>query len=225
MTEVGTVIDGKYEILKEIGRGGMSIVYLAMDKRLNKQWAVKEIRKVKDIPVITSWCANPEYTNKQGKISSASLSSGVYKISLDMNTLPITVAPATNDLISKTVKIESGLTTKLELPLISTVGSVSGKLKISDEFERDLRITDFIVVILDEEGNEINYSTVDSNGEYYISGLAPGRYTVQLDERFVNAYGLEKLENISEREVFIPYDYDNPTDVVNQNIEYRTLSL
>lgn len=45
MTEIGTVIDGKYEILKEIGRGGMSIVYLAMDKHLNKQWAVKEIRK------------------------------------------------------------------------------------------------------------------------------------------------------------------------------------
>lgn len=45
MTEVGTVIDGKYEILKEIGRGGMSVVYLAMDKRLNKQWAIKEIRK------------------------------------------------------------------------------------------------------------------------------------------------------------------------------------
>ena len=45
MTEIGAVIDGKYEILKEIGRGGMSVVYLAMDKRLNKQWAVKEIRK------------------------------------------------------------------------------------------------------------------------------------------------------------------------------------
>lgn len=45
MTEIGTVIDGKYEILREIGRGGMSIVYLAMDTHLNKQWAVKEIRK------------------------------------------------------------------------------------------------------------------------------------------------------------------------------------
>lgn len=45
MTAIGTVIDDKYEILKEIGRGGMSIVYLAMDKHLNKQWAVKEIRK------------------------------------------------------------------------------------------------------------------------------------------------------------------------------------
>lgn len=45
MTEIGSVLDGKYEILKEIGRGGMSVVYLAMDKHLNKQWAIKEIRK------------------------------------------------------------------------------------------------------------------------------------------------------------------------------------
>ena len=44
MTELGTVLDGKYEILKKVGQGGMSIVYLAMDKRLNKQWAVKEIK-------------------------------------------------------------------------------------------------------------------------------------------------------------------------------------
>lgn len=45
MTEIGTIIDGKYKILNEIGRGGMSVVYLAMDERLNKQWAIKEIRK------------------------------------------------------------------------------------------------------------------------------------------------------------------------------------
>ena len=45
MTDTGTVLDGKYEILKEIGRGGMSVVYLAMDLHLNKQWAVKEIKK------------------------------------------------------------------------------------------------------------------------------------------------------------------------------------
>ena len=45
MAEIGQVIDDKYEILKLIGKGGMSKVYLAMDKRLNKQWAVKEIQK------------------------------------------------------------------------------------------------------------------------------------------------------------------------------------
>lgn len=45
MTEVGTIIEGKYEVLKLIGKGGMSRVYLAMDQNLNKQWAVKEIEK------------------------------------------------------------------------------------------------------------------------------------------------------------------------------------
>lgn len=45
MAEIGSLIDNKYEILKQIGKGGMSIVYLAMDTRLNKQWAVKELLK------------------------------------------------------------------------------------------------------------------------------------------------------------------------------------
>ena len=45
MADIGSVLEGKYEILKLIGKGGMSRVYLAMDKRLNKTWAVKEIEK------------------------------------------------------------------------------------------------------------------------------------------------------------------------------------
>lgn len=45
MVKIGTVLGGKYEILKQIGRGGMSIVYVAMDIRLNKRWAVKEIKE------------------------------------------------------------------------------------------------------------------------------------------------------------------------------------
>ncbi len=42
--KTGTVLEDKYEILKKIGEGGMSEVYLAIDLRLKKQWAVKEIR-------------------------------------------------------------------------------------------------------------------------------------------------------------------------------------
>ena len=40
----GTQI-GRYRIERELGRGGMSTVYLATDIRLGKQWAVKGIRK------------------------------------------------------------------------------------------------------------------------------------------------------------------------------------
>lgn len=45
MAVFGQIIDDKYEILKLIGEGGMSKVYLALDRRLNKSWAVKEIEK------------------------------------------------------------------------------------------------------------------------------------------------------------------------------------
>ena len=44
MLKEGTVLDGKYEVLKKIGEGGMSVVYLARNNRLNMQLAVKEMK-------------------------------------------------------------------------------------------------------------------------------------------------------------------------------------
>ena len=45
MLKIGSVFDGKYKILNEIGHGGMSTVYLALNERANKTWAIKEVRK------------------------------------------------------------------------------------------------------------------------------------------------------------------------------------
>lgn len=45
MLKIGSVLDGKYKILSVIGRGGTSVVYLAMNERANRFWAVKEIVK------------------------------------------------------------------------------------------------------------------------------------------------------------------------------------
>lgn len=45
MLKIGSVIDGKYRVLHQIGKGGMSIVYLCINEKANKQWAVKEVRK------------------------------------------------------------------------------------------------------------------------------------------------------------------------------------
>lgn len=54
MLEVGALVDGKYKILNKVGQGGMSVVYLAMNERANKQWAIKEVRKdgVSDFEVV-----------------------------------------------------------------------------------------------------------------------------------------------------------------------------
>ena len=196
-----------------------------VDVNKNGKYDKKIDVPIRNVPLITSWTGETSVTNKRGRVYSSSLEQGIYTVSIDMNQLPITVAPSTNDLINKKVKIDGGQTTQLEIPLISTVGSVSGTLKIFDDFKRDLKITDFVVVILDENGEEVNYSTVDSTGVFYISGLAPGNYTLKLDEKFIDAYGLEMLPEKSEISISIPYDYNTPIDFTEQNLEYKTLAL
>lgn len=45
MLEIGSLVGDKYKVLNVIGKGGMSTVYLAMNEKANKQWAIKEVRK------------------------------------------------------------------------------------------------------------------------------------------------------------------------------------
>ena len=45
MLETGALIDGKYRVLRVVGRGGMSVVYQAVNEKENKIWAIKEVRK------------------------------------------------------------------------------------------------------------------------------------------------------------------------------------
>lgn len=54
MLEIGSLVDGKYKVLNKVGQGGMSVVYLAMNEKANKQWAIKEVRKdgIKDFEVV-----------------------------------------------------------------------------------------------------------------------------------------------------------------------------
>lgn len=39
------ILDGKYRIIKVLGRGGMGTVYLCENTRLGNQWAIKEVKK------------------------------------------------------------------------------------------------------------------------------------------------------------------------------------
>lgn len=45
MLETGTMIGGKYKVLKRIGKGGMSSVYLALEEGTDKKYAIKAYEK------------------------------------------------------------------------------------------------------------------------------------------------------------------------------------
>ena len=42
---LGSLIDGKYKVIAKVGKGGMSTVWLAMNIKTNKNWAIKEVRQ------------------------------------------------------------------------------------------------------------------------------------------------------------------------------------
>lgn len=44
MSITGSILKDRYEIISELGRGGMSTVYLARDKNLGSYWAVKQVQ-------------------------------------------------------------------------------------------------------------------------------------------------------------------------------------
>ena len=54
MLQIGSLVDDKYKVLTKVGQGGMSVVYLAINEKANKQWAIKEVRKdgIKDFEVV-----------------------------------------------------------------------------------------------------------------------------------------------------------------------------
>ena len=51
MSAIGTVLRERYEIIAELGKGGMSTVFLAKDKILDSYWAVKQVKNSTSIDI------------------------------------------------------------------------------------------------------------------------------------------------------------------------------
>ncbi len=51
MGAVGTILYERYEIIAEIGKGGMSTVYMAKDRNLGSYWAVKQVKNERNVDI------------------------------------------------------------------------------------------------------------------------------------------------------------------------------
>lgn len=159
-------------------------------------------------------------TNKKGVYCSQGLPEGIYKVNLAGDKLPSLLALSNASKDSYALRVEKGHKTKAYFGLISSVGSASGKVNIIDEFKRKINIDNIVVVVMDENGNEIKYTTIDENGNYYISGLSPGKYTITVDKDFIENYHLHKPSENKETTVTIPPVYKDFVDIKNVDLRY-----
>ena len=193
-----------------------------IDKNQNGKFDRKDI-KVKDVPVKFSWENNPKYTNRRGRAFPGGTDAGTYNIKIDTEKLPATLLVDRTHEQGKMIRVESRKTTKVEIPLISCIGNIKGKLKIIDDFGRTMNIEDFIIVLNNEKGEEVSYSTVDEYGNFYFSGISPGSYKIKLDDSFIYSNSLENYNDKSEISVNIPYEYKKFIDIDNLELVYKSI--
>ena len=163
------------------------------------------------------------YTNKKGRVSTIGIDTGVYNVKIDNNKLAATLIDYENK--TKMVRVEGGKTTRVEFPLKSCAGNISGKVNIVDDFDRKMDTKDFVVFLLDEKSEEKAYSTLDNKGEFYLSGIEPGVYFVQLDKNIIEEKNLQNVENKSIIKVEIPYEYKHFANIKDINLVYSVVSI
>ena len=144
---------------------------------------------------------------------------GLHKIKLAFEELPalLSVSPATK--VEQIARVKNKNKTKVYFGLISNVGNISGKVKIEDKYQRITKIDDIVVLVLNDKNEEVKYTTIEEDGSYYISGLSPGKYTVKIDDNFIESYYLKPK---SEKSIIveIPPVYEDYIDLKNVDLEF-----
>lgn len=211
--------------LKSIGQTedtkGFIEVVAYLDKNNNGIYDKGDIG-VKNVPIKLSFQDDIVYTDRHGKIPVATAEKGVYMINVEMEKLDGNLSIKRGEKQRQMVLIQPKQQTQVAFKMTSSVGNIRGNLKIVDDFGRIKPVKDFIVVLNDETGKEIAYSTVDKNGDYYFSGIEPGKYNISLDENFIREYNLTTFEDKGVLKVEIPYVYKEFIDLENMNLVYKS---
>jgi hypothetical protein len=110
----------------------------------------------------------------------ATLPQGLMKIGIDRNNLPVLYTPTVADAL---INVKPRKLYEANLGIIVTPGSVSGSVTT---INNNVRTSDIVVLLIDENGKEVKYTTTDSRGGFYIGSIPPGNYNVVIDPNYLD---------------------------------------
>ena len=153
-------------------------------------------------------------TDENGYYVAPNLYDRIYHLEINKNTLPVIYNPTTNDIA---VRVKKSKVYVANHGLIITPGSISGRVKTDKD---NIAISEVIILLLDKEGKEVQYTTTSSTGSYYLSSISPGKYHIVVDNNYLDYNGLQviKKENHS---INIPVVLDDFVDI--ENIDFNLI--
>lgn len=151
-------------------------------------------------------------TDKDGNFIAANIPKGLRKVGIDKETLPVIYTPTVADAL---VNVKAQKVYVANLGVVVTPGSVSGKVNINKD---KMSNSEVVVLLIDDKGKEVKYTTTDSTGGFYLESLAPGDYTLVVDKNYLDYKGLQ-AEVKEGHKVSIPMVTDDFVDI--EGIEFN----
>lgn len=145
-------------------------------------------------------------TDKDGNFIAANIPKGLRKVGIEKETLPVIYTPTIADAL---VNVKAQKVYVANLGVIVTPGSISGKVNVKKDKSTNSEV---VVLLLNDKGKEVKYTTTDSTGGFYLESLAPGEYTLVVDRNYLDYKGLQS-ENKEAHKVSIPMVTDDFVDI------------
>ena len=181
----------------------------------------KDEPNIENIPIKIEDDSEIFLTSKNGNTKLKPEAEGIHKVEVFENELPTLLSCHNKTNPSRFVKIEKNQKTEVAFGLVSSAGNINGMVSITDEFNTPLKMNDMIVSVLDTTGKEINYTNINDDGTYSLSGLSPGKYLVMIDKSLQEAYHLAAEADTESRSVEIPIEYKDYVNIDNVNLNYK----
>ena len=216
---------GRYELLEQIGEGGMAVVYKAKDKLLNRNVAVKILKPefIKDVKLVESF--------KKESQAAASLVHpnivGVYDVGKEGNINYIVMELVEGKILSDLIKEEAPLDYKRAVDIAKQIAAGLSCAHKNHIIHKDVKphnvlvtndgiakITDFGIA------KTVDNATIVNNGDmvmgsvhYFSPEQARGGYVDEKSD--IYSLGIVLYEMITGK---VPFDGDNPINVALMHI-------
>jgi hypothetical protein len=159
-------------------------------------------------------------TNEKGVYTATGLSPGYHTVEILPDNIPLTLN-AENPTYK--IKCTDTKTYQVDFPLAPEGGFISGNISLETIVGETIKQKDLVLVLLNNDGKVLNYTTADEQGAYKFSNIGTGEYKIDLEPHLKNSGRYKILSTPSQVMIEVPKDYNMPITIKHQDFKLLVL--